>query len=467
MARQDWLDDPNKDLRAQDLDIDRLIDSTKQELQPDEDWANLDLSGPPEEAPQPQEGQPGDWQAEDSQLHDVYADLSPEEPEEPEQPPKPRLSKGWKRLIYLLSVLTASAVLALFGWNCADDVLALTKPDRVVSVTVTERDDVKVISERLHDEGLIRYPWLFRFYCWFSHAEEKIDAGTYELNNRYDYHALVNGMRGNTNRATDTVTIPEGYDCAQIFALLEEKGVCSQDELYDAAANAVFPYDFLRGLPYGEENRLEGYLFPDTYEFYISKDVKAVPGMEAEEVLAKFLDNFEKKFDDDLLAAIGELNERLRAKMAAEGFTEEEIATSLMDENKIVIVASLIEKETASASESDTIASVIYNRLCSKDYPLLEIDASVLYAIGEHKEHLTQEDLMVDSPYNTRRYPGLPAGPIANPGLASLRAALYPEDTDYYFYALGTDGEHHFSHSYQEHDQFLESLENGETTDEP
>lgn len=450
MANNDWMDELNSGRNQnREEELDDIIFTTKQALQWDDE---LMEGGGPETPVHPL----------DLRHQDVYADISSgdEEPEPLEKEDRSGgLGGGWKALIYSLSVVTCSVLLALIGWYCADDVLALTKPNQDVSVTISDQDDAAAIAARLRQKGLVRYPWLFRFYCWFSHAEEKIDPGTYELNKRYDYHALVNGMRGNTNRATDTVTIPEGFDCAQIFALLEERGVCAEAELYQAAANTPFEYDFLQDIPYGEENRLEGYLFPDTYEFYISDDVKAVPGERAEQVLIKFLDNYNKRFDDELHQAIDGLNEKLRAKMTAEGFTEGEIEKAMMDENKIVIVASLIEKESAAVSESDTIASVIYNRLCSKNYPLLEIDASVLYALGERKEHLTSQDLMVDSPYNTRRYPGLPAGPIANPGLASIRAALYPEDTKYYFYALGTDGRHHFSATYQQHEQFLESEE--------
>ncbi len=459
MADNNWMDALNNDpdlAPDRENEIDELIRSTKRELERAD--AIMDGAEPPPEEPEtPKPPEPFE-----PELPDIYADLTLDEEEEEPPAPRRRLATGWRVAIYVLAVLAASVVLALFGWECADDVLALTKPDRSVSVTVAEGDTVDDIAAKLKAEGMIEYPWLFQFYCWFSHAEGKIDPGTYELNNCYDYHALVSGMRGNTNRATDTVTVPEGYDCAQIFELLEEKGVCTASDLYEAAANSEFDYDFLSGLAYGEKNRLEGYLFPDTYEFYVSKDVRAVVGEEPERVLAKFLDNFERKFDDEMLAAIDDLNAMLREKMTAEGFTEAEIESAKMDEHKVVIVASLIEKETASAKESATISSVIYNRLCSKSYPLLEIDATVLYALGEHKEVLTNEDLMVDSPYNTRRYPGLPAGPIANPGLASLQAALYPEETDYYFYALGTDGMHHFSETYQEHEQFLDTLEEGQ-----
>ena len=254
------------------------------------------------------------------------------------------------------------------------------------------------------------------------------------------------------NRATVTLTIPEGYECRQIFQLLEENGVCSQQELKQTAASYEFDFPFLAGLEYGQENRLEGYLFPDTYEFYVGDD--------GEKVLRRFLRNFDNKFTDEMRQQIDTLNETLAERMRSNGFTEEEIQAGMMDEHKVLIVASLIEKETAGSKESAAIASVIYNRLCSKQYPLLQIDATIQYVLEERKEKLTAEDLAISSPYNTYTNPGLPAGPIANPGLSSIRAALAPEKTNYYFYALDTDGRHHFSETYYEHQAFLEGLKN-------
>ncbi len=466
MADENWLNPLNRDPDLVPLagdDVDDLLASTRATLEAsDERMADGRPSEPtPRREPHPPAGS------------NVYADLPPEEEDEeddPERPGRRRLATGWRVLIYVVSVLLVSVALAIFGWYCADDVLALTKPDRNVSVTVSEGDTMEDITQTLYDSGLIEYRWLFRFYCWFSGAEEQIIPGTYELNNVYDYHALVNGMSGNANRLVVSVTIPEGYTCQQIFELLEAEGVCRADELYEAAANTEFDYDFLADLPYGADNRLEGYLFPDTYEFYTvkSEEDRSNPdwtwpegavGDDAERVIGRFLNNFERRFTDEMEAAIADLNAWLTEKMQANGFTEEQIAEGQLDLHDIVIVASLIERETASADESPLISSVIYNRLCSQDYPLLQIDATVLYALGEHRGELTSEDLMVDSPYNTRRYPGLPIGPIANPGLASLEAALYPEDTNYYFYALDTDGTHHFSETYQEHNAFLEQLE--------
>lgn len=368
--------------------------------------------------------------------------------EEPTPVQKQRMPVGLRVLLYVCAVLFASAVLAVGAWICAEDVLALSKPDREVTFTVEQNMTINQLSHSLKDAGLIEYPWLFRLYCMFSHAERKIDAGTYQLNNLYDYHALINGMIASSgDRSTVTVTIPEGFECADIFALLEENGVCSVQTLEDTAANSTFDYDFLRDIPYGEKNRLEGYLFPDTYEFFLNDD--------PERVLSKFLSNFERKLTPELLAQMDILNGELADRMDDNGFTPEEIENSALTLHDVMIVASLIEKESGKTSESASIASVIYNRLCSKIYPCLQIDATIQYALAERKEILNNTDKAVISPYNTYTNAGLPVGPIANPGINSIRAALYPADTDYYFYVLGENGTHVFSETYYEHQNSL------------
>ena len=161
---------------------------------------------------------------------------------------------------------------------------------------------------------------------------------------------------------------------------------------------------------------------------------------------------------------IPQLNEKLASMMRENGYDEAYIEDHRFTIREVVIVASLIEEETAGNAESAKIASVIYNRLTNAAaYPYLDIDASILYALGEHKEVLTAEDLKIDSPYNTRINPGLPVGPISNPGLASLKAALNPENTNYHYYALDEEtGLHHFSGTYEEHQAFLQSQTDGE-----
>ena len=427
MADQDFM---NEEEALESLSVEELIESAKEDLAE---------NPPPEEPFQPT-------------LPAEYADLAPEEELEEEPEPPARLPAPLRVLLYVCCVLAASVLLAVFAWKCADEVCALTAEDQVVTVTVPENATMSQVTDILMEEGLIHYRWLFSLYCMISGAESKIDPGTYELNAIYDYHALINGMIETAeNRATVEVTIPEGFEADDIFALLEEKQVCSVAELQDAAANYQFDYAFLQDLDYGDYRRLEGYLFPDTYEFYVDDA--------PENVLGKFLRNYDNKITDEMYATLDELNADLRTKMQQGGFSEAEIAAAELTFHDVIIVASLVEKETYRSSESGLIASVIYNRLCSKTYPCLNIDATIQYVLPERKEILTNADKAVISPYNTYTNAGLPVGPISNPGISSIRAALYPMETDYYFYAPDPDAvNHHFFETAYEYQAYLSSL---------
>ncbi len=358
-------------------------------------------------------------------------------------------------ILWFIVVLTGFSA-AMLVWICADDVLALKRRDKEVKVTIAETDTMEDITKKLVDAGLVRYEWLFNFYADYSNARDKIGRGEFTLNTMYDYFAIVNALgRSSVNRTEIEVVIPEGYSCRQLFALLESEGVCSAEELQQAQKTVeVDDYWFMDNLSREGEYPLEGYLFPDTYRFYTSDD--------PERVLRKLLNNFERKFDDAMIGRISLLNDQLAEKLAANGYDEAYIASHKMTVHDVVNIASMIEKESAGSGESDLIASVIYNRLCSPDFSYLNIDATVQYALGEHKDRLTYKDLEIDSPYNTYKVAGLPAGPIANPGISSLRAALQPEETDYYYYALDTDGTHYFTRTLEEHNAFLASL-GGET----
>ena len=427
MADQDFM---NEEEALESLSVEELIESAKEDLAE---------NPPPEEPFQPT-------------LPAEYADLAPEEELEEEPEPPARLPAPLRVLLYVCCVLAASILLAVFAWKCADEVCALTAEDQVVTVTVPENATMSQVTDILMEKGLIHYRWLFSLYCMISGAESKIDPGTYELNAIYDYHALINGMIETAeNRATVEVTIPEGFEADDIFALLEEKQVCSTAELQEAAANYQFDYDFLKDLDYGDYRRLEGYLFPDTYEFYMDDA--------PENVLGKFLRNYDNKITDEMYATLDELNADLRTKMQQGGFSEAEIAAAELTFHDVIIVASLVEKETYRSSESGLIASVIYNRLCSKTYPCLNIDATIQYVLPERKEILTNADKAVISPYNTYTNAGLPVGPISNPGISSIRAALYPMETDYYFYAPDPDAvNHHFFETAYEYQAYLSSL---------
>lgn len=396
-------------------------------------------------------------------------DEEPEEEIEQEQPPvrKKRPHRKGKDNLFGLSHLLVTCVwlaiiifigvtLANVLWVCASDVLAFGRESHETSVTIEDTDTIEDIARKLNEAGLVRYPNLFSLYAQFTGAREDISSGTFTLNTIYDYHALVNFMSfDSAEREVVDVLIPEGYNCAQLFALLEEKGVCTAAELeIYAATGELDEYWFLEDVQRGSRYCLEGFLFPDTYQFYI--------GDEPRRVLEKMLDNFDYRFTDKMRSDLINLNHRITEWMEDEGCSDEYIAEHQLTLRELVIVASLIEEETANTLESYTISSVIYNRLYRwGDTPsFLGIDAAIIYALGEHKEELTYADLEIDSPYNTYKYTGLTPGPITNPGLHSLNAALDPDDTDYYYYAMDPDtGAHHFSRNSYEHDEFLESLE--------
>lgn len=336
-------------------------------------------------------------------------------------------------IMYFLVVVCISIALASVGWLAANDVLSLNKELVTAEITVKEDFTIEEIAQQLEDKGIIEYSFLFEIFSKFSTAEEKITPGTYTLSSHLDYRAIVTNLKETDGPLkTVEVTIPEGRNMMQTFQLLEDNGVCDVDVLLECAANYEFDYDFLDPDKQGNEKRLEGYLFPDTYEFYVDSD--------PEDAIEKFLDNFGRRVKDHMY---------LRAEEMGYSFDE------------IMTIASMIEMEAASDSERTTVSSVIYNRLKSYDFPRLQIDATVQYALGEHKDKLSYEDLQVDNPYNTYVYEGLPPGPITNPGITSIGAALNPDDTNYYYYALSTDGTHRFFTYYSSFVEFTNSSEYG------
>ena len=339
-------------------------------------------------------------------------------------------------LLYVIFVIGVSALLACVGWIAANDVLALNKAPVEVTLTIDKDDKLSDVTDILKEKGLIEYKFLFNLFAMFTHGEDKIAPGTYTLTTDMDYRALIANMGTNSaTKAVVTVTIPEGYTVQQIFQLLEEKGVSTVEELNETAATHDYKFSFLQDIPLGKPERLEGYLYPDTYEFTTPHNTTWA--------INKMLVRFDEQFTDEM-----------RQEVADGGRTIYEILT----------VASMIERET-DGTDHEKIASVIYNRLnnpnSSGTNGYLQIDATLVYITGKEPR---ESDKDIDSPYNTYLYPGLPAGPIANPGITSIRAAMEPEKTSYYYYALGDDNQHHFFKTLKEHTNFLASQERYKTS---
>ena len=375
--------------------------------------------------------------------------ISAERPAEKVAPAAKNEKHKSSGIMYFIFVISASIILACIAWMAATDILGLNGSDDDVTVVLakssfTEKEykvkdddgntktekklvpDIGYVADQLKDAGVIRYKWLFRLFCNFTSSSDNLGPGTYSLRDAYDYRALLLKMQtGSSSAVTVKITFPEGYTMEQIFRKLEEENVCEYDDLMDAAANATFNYSFLEGLEKGDASRLEGFLFPDTYEFYNY--------MPAASAINKFLEGFHYKLTAEMLEW-----------QTRSGHSWKEIVT----------VASMIEKEAASDSERYTIASVIYNRL-SKDWPL-QIDSTTLYEYPDHKGAPTAEMLAKDTPYNTRINTGLPPTAICSPGIVSLKAALDPKITEYMFYALDSEsGTHQFFRTSDEFDAFV------------
>ena len=376
---------------------------------------------------------------------------------------RPRIKKGYGLLgiphilstaIWAVIILAIGISLGRILWVCCADVMAFGRPEVQASVTIEEEDDLTAISKKLADAGLIAYPDLFKMFAEITGKDQRISVGTFNLGSHLDYNAMINAM-GNHGGARVEVEVlfPEGINCAQVFRILEKNGVCTVEELEEYAANGELDdYWFLEGVQRGSKYCLEGYLAPDTYKFYTNDDPRRV--------IEKFLDGFDYRFTDLMKEKIATIQERYAAMMASHGYGQEYIDENPLTIREIVIIASLIEKETSGGEESYDIASVIYNRLTNQaENPFLNIDAALVYALGG-KDELTDADKEFDSPYNTYKYPGLIPGPISNPGRDSLYAALDPNNTSYLYYALNpSTGKHHFTTNYNDHLAFLNSLE--------
>ena len=352
---------------------------------------------------------------------------------------KRRKDKTTRTLIYLACVVLASCLLAGVGWLLVNDVCSLNKDPVEVKLVIEEGDTLSDVANKLKDAGLINYKGVFKLTSGFFKYKSYVEPGSYDLNSDRDYRALIRNMHdweadSKEAQGLVSVTIPEGYTVREIIELLAKSGVASVAELEDACANFEFAdYDFLDDSQLGSIDRMEGFLFPTTYEF--DKNKSAVYAVDT------MLTMFKSQISQQMLADI-----------KASPYTLREIIT----------MASLIEKESiGDDTERKNISSVIHNRLenpsSEKGGRALQLCSSINY-IMKH-DGVRTFDTKIDSPYNTYINPGLTPGPICNPGLSAIKAAIYPADTSYYFFALGTDGKSHFFTDYNEHLRFINSDE--------
>lgn len=334
-----------------------------------------------------------------------------------------------KKLLALpvvLLILVVIGVVGVFGFRFL--VSAPSSDSAPVAVTISNGESVAQIADRLEKEGLVRNALVYRIFVRLSGFETKIQAGTFKLSKDLPMKDLTYRLtRGTTDQAITTL---EGWRIEEIAEYLDKKQIVTKDEFLEAASTGKFDYDFLPSYSGGLDHpyrRLEGYLFPDTYQVAAQSS--------AETIINTMLKNFDTRVD---------------AKMRSD-------VASGLGLPQSIIMASIVEREGAKDQDRALVAGILEKRLATSGWKL-ESDVTVQFAHGYDtkektwwKKDLTVDDLAIDSPYNTRKNGGLPPTPIASPGLASIKATIYPQASDYWFYVADSQGVMHYAKTIEEH----------------
>ncbi|MDE0331251.1 MAG: endolytic transglycosylase MltG [Nitrospinae bacterium] len=338
----------------------------------------------------------------------------PEESDAPETPPPAENRRLGKILVVLFSSIILVAFIGYQYLEAEFNRPANLQAGEAKRVHVRSGMSFTQILELLENGGLIKNPGLFHLQARLRGGAKSIQAGVYELKSsmppREIYRYLSEGRV-----ARRTFTVPEGYNVREIARTIQRAKLASEAEIIRLSRNP----SFLKELEISAAS-IEGYLFPDTYHFPVDA--------EAKKILSFMVRTMRKKFSP-----------ALRKQAKAMGFTIHQTLT----------LASIIEKETSLSSERPLIAAVFINRLKRK--MRLQSDPTVIYGLPHFDGNITKKDLRYDSPYNTYLYRGLPPGPIASPGLESIKSALNPANVKYLYFVATKDGGHRFSRTYREH----------------
>ena len=320
-----------------------------------------------------------------------------------------------KKIGLLIGVLIVCVLAGIYQYKKIIQHPIITSED--IHVNVENGDTLYSILDDLNQNGAVKNSSIIKFYIKKNGVKSNIHTGKFFIPKDSTVNEIITILStvGNEEDIIK-VTIPEGFDIKEIAKVLQEKGIINSEKFIESCKTYKLPTYI-----YENENRnfnLEGFLFPATYE------LKA--GMSGNVIIKSMVDKF--------YITINEINK------------EKPIDMKKLDD--IIIMASIVERETSDATERNKVASVFYNRL-DKDIKLQSC-ATVLYSLGKHKEKIYNKDLEVKSPYNTYKVEGLPVGPICSPGKASIKAVLSPAKTNYLYFVLNKDGKHFFTDNYNE-----------------
>lgn len=329
---------------------------------------------------------------------------------------------------FLAFILISTILLSYVGITCLGDMLAINRSDEDIPVDIPAEASYSQIIDILGDKKLIKRKTFCKVFAKFrGFDDETYLNGQYYLNSKMGVEGMLKDiMAAPVSAESIAVSFPEGLTATQILEKLEKYDVCNSAKVLTAMRTGQYNYDFLNKISDNKNRflKLEGYLFPDTYDFYVDADPNYV--------ITKFLDNFNSKWEAEYDKRCEQLG---------------------LSKDQIVTIASIIQKEAANSDQMKVISSVIHNRLNHQaDYPTLGCDSTALYisnyvtpTVGE------AQGAVYYSAYDTSAIRGLPPGPICNPGMDAIRAALYPSDTDYYFFAHDKEGNIYTASTFKEH----------------
>ena len=344
-----------------------------------------------------------------------------------------KLGRFTESLVLICAFVGIAVFLAYFALVSASDLLGLGQEDRQIEVTLTEEQAASVskTADVLKDSGVISQKFVFEMYAKLKEKEGTFLPTTFVLNNKWGYDQIMDHLAyDNVESDIVSITFREGMTQRQIGELLEENKVCTAQEFYDALEEGDYSSYNFAGLVPDEELRFrkyEGYIFPDTYEFYTN--------MNPNEVVKKFFNNFDNRVDSEVMKDIRNLS------------------GGLGELDNLMTLASIIQKEATDLENMKMVSSVFHNRLNnSASFPYLQSDATGNYIRDDIRHFMTEDNQAMYDAYDTNKAVGLPIGPICNPGMDAIEAAIHPADTDYYFFVSDDAGNYYFAATDAEHE---------------
>ena len=434
-AGQEWVDQILRDIRAEEAA--KQAPAANDSAGPQSAAPDQQPRRPVSDNPPASSGTTGRFRSQSSRTSAgrQAAARSPRTPDK--QPRRSRRKRTRVRrvgyvntIIYIVATLAICVVASIFCLRAAADVLAVSRPDKAVEVEIPEGTDTAALAQIYKEAGLIEFPWMFELVAQYE-GMGTIEPGSYVLNTNMGYTSLMNAVEKSSQpRETVNVTIPEGYTLSEIADLMEENNVCSASDFMHAVENTEFDYDFVGEIPDDDliYHRLEGYLFPDTYEFYTNEN--------ALNVVNRLLSNFDRR-----------ITAEIRSMIEAQGMTLHEVLT----------LASIIQAEAPDEENMALVSSVYHNRLDNpSEFPLLQADPTRNYADEEIAVSVGIDGQRIINAYNTYEGEGLPPGPINNPGMAAILAAISPAETNYYYFCSDLrTREFFYAETLEEHEQNL------------